>query len=224
MSSLGMLQLVSPALPVGGFCYSEGLEYLVQENQITNESTIKDWLTAELLRGQDRIEAAAQKQLREHLIKWNNSESNFHKSIVYEWNSWLLALRYAPEMRKQQSQMGHSLLELLSDLGHPLPNKRNDHCWPIAWSWAGLAWDISLSELIRGYLYNWVANQLSAAVRLIPLGPTKAQAVQFSLSNLIKGQAEFLEKQNPKNIWTADIGATMAQQSHEELYSKLFRS
>ena len=224
MKSLGMLQLISPALPVGAFSYSEGLEWLIQKGRISNESAMLDWLKAELLRGQLRIEAAAQTPIRDALQKWAEYKSLDSKIEVSEWNCWLLALRDASTVRMQHCQMGQSLIKLISDLGHPLPDNSKDFSWPVAWAWAGLAWNLSIIEVIEGYLYSWVANQLSAAVRLIPLGPTNAQGMQCNLLPLISNQAELLLKKDPREIWTGDIGATSAQMSHSELYSRLFRS
>ena len=51
MTSLALLQLVSPALPVGAFSYSEGLEVLIQAGSISDEQAIQAWLEAELQRG-----------------------------------------------------------------------------------------------------------------------------------------------------------------------------
>ena len=59
MTSLALLQLVSPALPVGAFSYSEGLEVLIQAGSIADEQAIQAWLEAELQRGAVRLEAAA---------------------------------------------------------------------------------------------------------------------------------------------------------------------
>ncbi len=224
MKSLGILQLTSPALPIGAFSYSEGLEWLIHQGKIWNEATMFDWLEAELLRGQLRIEAAAQTPIRDALKKWTELKSSNAKNEVLEWNGWLLALRDASTVRLQHQQMGQSLIKLLTDLGHPLPDHSKDFCLPVAWAWAGFAWDLSRIEVIEAYLYNWVANQISAAVRLIPLGPTKAQGLQCNLLPLISKQAELLLNKDPHQIWTGDIGATFAQMSHSELYSRLFRS
>ena len=57
MTSLALLQLVSPALPVGAFSYSEGLEVLIQAGSIADEQAIQAWLEAELQRGAVRLEA-----------------------------------------------------------------------------------------------------------------------------------------------------------------------
>ncbi len=224
MNSLEMFQLVSPSLPVGAFSYSEGLEWLVQNKKVSDELTLNKWLKSELLRGQIRIEAAAQSHIRAALQDWIFKETANCRVQVEEWDSWLLALRDATSIRSQQRQMGQSLMKLLLDLGHSLPDQSTGFTWPIAWAWAGIAWKLEQSEVINGYLYSWVANQLNAALRLLPLGPTKAQNLQCQLNPIIKDQGEMLSGKNPHNLWAGDMGATMAQLSHAELYSRLFRS
>ena len=221
---LEFLQLVSPSLPVEAFSYSEGLEWLVQNKKITNEKTLFNWIESELSRGQITIEASSIPHIMEDLVDWRDKKDEQYKSLIEEWNSWLTSLRDSPEIRSQQTQMGESLLQLLIDLDHPLPNNEKKFIWPIAWAWAGVCWDITQIDLVEGFLYSWVANQLSAALRLLSLGPTKAQQLQKKSLLLIRSQASYLLKQNPKEIWISDVGAIMAQQSHIELYSRLFRS
>ena len=222
MSSLSLVQLVSPALPVGAFSYSEGLELLVQRESLNDLTNVAEWLEAELIRGQVIIEAAALRPLRQSLSNWKFSAE--HGNDVLDWAHWLIALRDASEVRAQQQQMGRSLLQLLADLGHPLPDGGLDFGWPVAWAWAGLVWEIPPLEVVQGYLYGWVANQLSAAVRLVPLGPTQAQRLQYQLQPLIETQASKLFNADPRQLWCGGVGASMAQLSHAELYSRLFRS
>ena len=221
---LELLQLISPSLPVGAFSYSEGLEWLVQNKKVYDEITLFHWIESELSRGQITIEASSISHLMRALANWKDHQDVKYKLIVQEWNSWLSSLRDSPEVRSQQTQMGESLLQLLIDLDHPLPDNEKKFIWPIAWAWAGVSWDIAQIDLVEGFLYSWVANQLSAALRLLSLGPTKAQQLQKKSLLLIKSQASFLLQQNPKEIWISDVGAIMAQQSHIELYSRLFRS
>ena len=111
----------------------------------------------------------------------NDLPTTSSKALVNEWNSWLLAIRDSSEIRMQQRQMGYSLVHLLDELGHPLPDRSKDLSWPMAWGWAGLEWDLSRLEVIEGYLYGWVANQLSAVLRLLPYGPNKVQGMQLQL-------------------------------------------
>ncbi len=221
---LEFLQLLSPSLPVGAFSYSEGLEWLVQNKKVNNETTLFNWIESELSRGQITIEASSISYIMKDLVDWKNNRDAQHKFVIEEWNSWLSSLRDSPDVRSQQTQMGESLLQLLIDLDHPLPDNEKKFIWPIAWAWAGVCWNIPPIDLVEGFLYSWVANQLSAALRLLSLGPTKAQKLQKKSLLIIKSQAKYLSQQNPKEVWISDVGAIMAQQSHVELYSRLFRS
>ncbi len=223
MTSLALLQLVSPALPVGAFSYSEGLEVLVQTNGLNDEQAVQDWLTAELTRGALRLEVAALPKLRQQLELWVHQGDVQGRYGVENLDGWLLATREASELRAQQRQMGQSLVQLLNDLGHPLPESVR-FSWPAAWAWAASAMAIPVLEMLEGYLYGWVANQLSAAVRLVPLGPTRAQVLQQRLLPLIQEQAMQLQDMDPQQMWSAGVGASLTQLAHAELYSRLFRS
>lgn len=223
MTSLALLQLVSPALPVGAFSYSEGLEVLVQSGVLKDETTLEQWLRAELERGALRLEAAALSGFASDLSRWVVAADPSARCRVLELDGWLLATREAAEVRTQQRQMGGSLLQLLTDLGHALPEPV-PLAWPAAWAWAAVALKVPVQEMVEGYLYGWVANQLSAAVRLVPLGPTRAQVQQQRLLPLIADQARQLLGQDPRELWTGGVGASLAQLAHAELYSRLFRS
>ena len=222
MTSLALLQLVSPALPVGAFSYSEGLEVLIQNGALNNEFELQHWIEAELQRGALRLEAAALKPLRALFQGWENEGLEMPSDLI-SLDGWLLALRESAEVRAQQVQMGGSLLALMADLGHPLPQPVV-LAWPAAWAWAALSLKISEQEMVEGYLYGWVANQLSAAVRLVPLGPTTAQRVHQQLLPMIRDQASVLKDQDPRTLWSGGAGAGLAQLAHAELYSRLFRS
>jgi urease accessory protein len=222
MTSLALLQLVSPALPVGAFSYSEGLEVLIQNGSLIDELDLQHWIEAELQRGALRLEAAALNPLRVQLQRWEQERSEMLSELM-SLDGWLLALRESAEVRAQQGQMGGSLLQLMVDLGHPLPQPVV-LAWPAAWAWAALSLKISELEMVEGYLYGWVANQLSAAVRLVPLGPTTAQRIQQQLLPMIREQASVLKDQDPYTLWCGGAGAGLAQLAHAELYSRLFRS
>lgn len=206
-----MFQLISPALPVGAFSYSEGLEVLVQRGLLLDGAGVRAWLEAELQRGTLVLEAASLPSL---LLA--------EAAELRERDSWLLALREAAEVRAQQRQMGASLLGLLADLGFNPPAL--NLAWPAAFALAGRALEVGATELVEAYLYGWVANQLSAALRLVPLGPTEAQRLQLGLAPLIAQRALELAAADPHQLWSGGVGAGLAQLRHAELYSRLFRS
>lgn len=223
MTSLALLQLVSPALPVGAFSYSEGLEVLIQSGTLVDENSLLQWLEAELQRGSVRLEAAALRLLVDNLNGWCRRTDPAARDRLIELDGWLLACREAAEVRAQQRQMGQSLLQLLAEMGHVLPEAPG-LSWPAAWAWAAMALDVPIEEMVQGYLYSWVANQLSAAVRLLPLGPIRAQVLQQRLLPLITAQASQLQSVDPWSLWNGGVGSAMAQLAHAELYSRLFRS
>jgi urease accessory protein len=222
-----LFQLISPALPVGAFSYSEGLEVLVQQGRINSAEALHGWLAAELQRGALGVEAAALVPLLQAIAagQW---------STVDDLDGWLLALREAPEVRAQQRQMGRSLTQLLGELGWRLPpgagqgaattTTAQGLAWPAAWAWAGHCLGVPSTDLVEAYLYAWVASQISAAVRLVPIGPTQGQGLQLRLAPLLAQRAAELVHTDPHTMWSGGVGAGLAQLGHAELYSRLFRS
>lgn len=229
---LRLFQLVSPALPVGAFSYSEGLEVLVQAGELRDSDGVARWLEAELCRGALPIEAATLPRLMQALARWRQAPDGLAWQEVLELDGWLLAQREAAEMRAQQRQMGRSLLQLLADLGLALPMAKTATepavacflAWPAAWAWAAVALELTPEDAVEAYLYGWVANQLSAAVRLVPLGPTESQRQQMALAPTITSRAKELARADPQALWSGGVGAGLAQLRHAELYSRLFRS
>jgi urease accessory protein len=245
---LRLFQLVSPALPVGAFSYSEGLEVLVQAGRLTAVEPLEAWLRAELLGGAITLEVAALAPLQALLQRppegmgaedTEDSEDGGAERARQGWSAltdldgWLLAQREAPELRAQQRQMGLSLLLLLADLGWPLPAAGGAGpsttatltlAWPAAFAWAACCLGLGSPAIEEAYLYGWVANQISAAVRLVPLGPTQGQRLQLALAPLIAERAHTLAAADPRTLWSSGVGASLAQLQHAELYSRLFRS
>lgn len=225
---LRLLQLVSPALPVGGFSYSEGLEVLVQRGLLADTTALGHWLMAELERGAIALESASLAGLKADLALARSGSDPGAMARVRERQGWLLAQREAPEVRAQQRQMGASLCQLLEDLGWPLPDRAaaeaSPLAWTAAWAWAGVCLELDLGGLVEAYLYGWTANQISAVVRLVPLRPTEAQRLQLALAPRLARRARQLVVQDPEALWSGGVGAGLAQLGHAELYSRLFRS
>jgi urease accessory protein len=219
---LRLFQLVSPALPVGAFSYSEGLEVLVQRGVIAGVEALEQWLSDELRRGAVAVEAAGLSALQNALRLHQGAGADL--SAAAELDGWLLAQREAAEVRAQQRQMGQSLVQLLADLGWPLGPGAVSLAWPAAFAWASLCLEIGSPAMEEAYLYSWVANQISAAVRLVPLGPTQGQRLQLGLAALIAERARHLAQRDPRQLCNGGVGAGLAQLQHAELYSRLFRS
>ena len=219
-------QLISPSLPVGGFCYSEGMESFLKRKKLDDHNAIKDLIVDELNFGQIRIDS---KSLLDFVDLYKCLHSSNHclkyKYRIISLNKWLIALRDSKEIRDQQRQMARSLLDLSKNLGFEFPFQLEKNIsWPLAWSWLSFCSEIDRKEMVENFIFSWTANQLSAAIRLIPMGSTKAQIIQYELLDKISNLASEIIKKDLNEIYISNISLSMAQQSHGELYTKLFRN
>ena len=217
--------LISPSLPVGGFCYSEGLESFLKIKNLEESDHIRDLITNELKIGQIRIEAKCLIKfvdIYEELKVANNVKNNRR---LLNLDKWLLSFRDTVEIRDQQTQMAKSLFELTKEFGFEyLYEKNKNISWSLAWSWACFSFQINKLEMIENFIYAWTANQLSAAIRLIPMGSIKAQTIQLELLNLISEVSQEIVDSNINDLYVGNISLSMAQQNHNDLYTKLFRN
>ena len=218
--------LISPSLPVGGFCYSEGLESYLHNKKLDNTSDIKDLIKNELKFGQIRIDAKCLINFFDLFLELKeNINVKDNKRKLLSLDKWLLSSRDSNEIREQQTQMSKSLLELSKEFGFEYLYETNKYTtWSLAWSWVCFCFEINKLEMIENFIYAWTANQLSAAVRLMPMGSTRAQIIQLELLDLISDLSKEIVDKDIKDLYVGNISLTMAQQKHNDLYTKLFRN
>ena len=218
--------LISPNLPVGGFCYSEGLESYLNTKDLKDSNSVKELIINELKIGQIRLDARILLDFFDIFHDMNhgkNLKSNLQKLLSLD--KWILSSKDSVEMRAQQTQMAKSLLDLAKEFGFEYLYEKNQKCsWPLAWSWACFCFEITKLEMVENFFYAWSANQLSAALRIIPIGSTKAQLIQRDLLAIISKVSKEIMDEKIDNIYFGNIGLAMAQQNHNDLYTKLFRN
>jgi urease accessory protein len=217
-----LLQLASPALPVGAYSYSEGLEALAELGKVTSQEMLAQWLTQELRRGAVRLEAAV-------MIRSYEGVHNQDFDAVMRWNSWLTAARETEELRQQSLQMGRSLLKLLLDLHPELitgyePLQKEGCNFAIAYAIAAAHYQIDSHAALLAYLYSWTANLVSAGVKLIPLGQTAGQRLLLAMQPALKQAAEAITTLQTDDLCSCSWGLSLASMAHERQYSRLFRS
>ena len=218
--------LISPNLPVGGFCYSEGLESYLNTKNLKDSNSVKELIISELKIGQIRLDARLLLDFFDIFIELNddkNIKSNFQKLLSLD--QWILSSKDSVEMREQQTQMAKSLFDLTKEFGFEfLYKKNNKNSWPLAWSWSSYCFEINKLEMVENFFYAWSANQLSAALRIIPIGSTKAQLIQRDLLAIISKVSKEIMDKEIDDIYFGNVGLAMAQQNHNDLYTKLFRN
>jgi urease accessory protein len=219
-SLLTLLQLTSPALPVGAYSYSEGLESLVEGRWITNENQLQQWIVESMQTGSIGLEAAI-------LLRAHRAGVAKDGEQLSHWNNWLTATRETAELQKQSWQMGRSLLKLLGDLHGPtaLPLLDGEECnFAIAFAIAAVLGGIDEQTTLLGYLYSWASNLVSAGVKLIPLGQTAGQRLMLGLQGPIGENLERIMVLPAEQLYSCSWGLALASMAHETQYSRLFRS
>lgn len=218
---LNLLQLSSPALPVGAYSYSEGLEALVDNGTIKNELSLKHWLQQELSYGAIRLEAAIMVRAYEATLLKNVQDLSY-------WNHWLSAARETEELRQQSWQMGRSLVRLLLQLQPqltPLINAAGTPCnFAIAFGMAAAEGKIARSDATLGYLHSWATNLITAGIKLIPLGQTTGQNLLLDLQSHLLDTTEIVMTLEDDNLNSCGWGLALASMAHETQYTRLFRS
>ncbi|NMG10038.1 urease accessory protein UreF [Brasilonema sp. UFV-L1] len=218
---LYLLQLASPALPVGAYSYSEGLETLVENGTINNQAALQHWLEAELRYGAIRLEAAVM------VRAYQSVKVGDFKALSY-WNLWLSAVRETEELRASSWQMGRSLLRLLAELHPqfiPIVNTVGNPCnYAVAFGIAAAHWDINIKAALLGYLHTWVGHMVTAGVKLIPLGQTAGQQLLLDLQGLLSDAVNEIIELKDEELSCCSWGLSLASMKHETLYTRLFRS
>ena len=218
--------LISPNLPVGGFCYSEGMESYLHNKNLKDSNSVKDLIISELKIGQIRLDARLLLDFFDifNKIKDDKISKNCLQKLL-SLDKWILSSKDSVEMRDQQTQMAKSLIDLTKELGFNYPYENNKKTsWPLAWSWSCYCFEITKLEMVENFFYSWSANQLSAALRIIPIGSTKAQLIQKDLLEIISKVSKEIMDKEIDDIYFGNIGLAMAQQNHNDLYTKLFRN
>lgn len=221
---LRLLQLTSPALPVGAYSYSEGLEWAIDRGIITSARQLQDWLIQDLNYGGIRIEGAV-------MVRACRAIDLGDRPDLLHWNQWLSASRETEELRNQSWQMGRSLLRLLDDLELPdgLASGINwadlTPCnFAVAFGIVAHRWEIPIEDALIGYLQSWASNLISAGIKLIPLGQTAGQQLHLNLSPIIMAASEAILGLKDNDLRSSNWGVILASMGHETQYSRLFRS
>ena len=221
-SLLKLSWLASPALPVGGFSYSEGLEAAVEAGLVGNEAQAGDWLVDQLQLGQARSDLAV---LAQAVPAWR--ERNFAR--VRELNDWLLQTRETHELRLQTEQMGRSLLEWLRNdaQAEQLPLAQCaalPPSYPVAFALAASTSAASTGEIVLACAFGWAENMMQSAIKTVPLGQSAGQRILARLAQVIPQAVDhaLASTDEDRQAFTPMLAILSSQ--HETQYSRLFRS
>ncbi len=219
-----LLQLASPALPVGAYTYSQGLEWAVESGVIHNESSAGVWISDLLDHGIACYEAPLLNAL---MAAWSADDA----AEIATLNAEFIASRESAELRAETLQMGFSMRRLVNDLRDASLTGVAERfgtfpevAFPTAWSGVAAAWHIAPDAALPAYLWSWAENQVMAALKAVPLGQAAGQRLLAKIGGKIP-IAAVNAKNRPKTAWSNFTPAfAIACARHETQYSRLFRS
>ncbi len=220
MSLTRLLQLASPALPVGAYTYSQGLEWAVEAGTVTNEATALAWIGDQLEWNLGRFEAPL-------LAQMMAAQKVGAGETAMELDARYLASRESAELRAETLQMGYSLRRLIDDLSLPVAVPPTP-TFPTVWSALAVAWAIEPAEALTAWLWSWAENQVMAALKAVPLGQAAGQRILLEIGRRIPAVVEravTLDEDDLSNsLSNFAPGFAIACSRHETQYSRLFRS
>jgi len=217
--NLRLLQLASPALPVGAYSYSQGLEAAVEAGLVRDAVSTVEWVEGVLQLSMARLEVPI---LLRQLAAWHAGD---HAGAA-RWNAEFMASRESAELRAETLQMGFSLLRLLRDLGEEVGalGAIEELAYPTAFAHAAVAWNVLPREAVSAYLYSWVENQVLAAVKCVPLGQTDGQRMLLVLTEGVGAAIDLAASLRDDELTNFAPGLALLSARHETQYTRIFRS
>jgi len=219
---LRLLQLASPALPVGGFSYSEGIEAAVAHQLVHDEASAQTWLVDHLHLVQSRSELPV---IAQAIPAWQRHDEQQLKTL----NDWVIQTRESFEMRLQTEQMGRSLLIWLRNQAdaEPLRMKTCEELpptWPLAFALALSTHDIPVRQGLVAAVFGWAENMVQATIKAVPLGQLSGQRILAALATEIPSAVDHAMQVTTENRQAFSPRLAILSARHETQYSRLFRS
>ncbi|MDB5871499.1 MAG: ureF [Ramlibacter sp.] len=215
---LQLIWLASPALPIGGFSYSEGLEAAVDRGLVHDEASTASWLTDQLHLSLARCDLAV---IGEAITAWRCDDL----ARIAALNAWVLQTRETAELRQQTEQMGRSLVEWLRAVQPELAARAGAPVtYPVAFALAASAGTAAPRDYLLAFAFGWAENMMQAAIKSAPLGQSAGQRILARLAAEIPLAVDnaLALRDDERQAFSPMLAILSAQ--HETQYSRLFRS
>ncbi|OZG73886.1 urease accessory protein UreF [Hahella sp. CCB-MM4] len=221
---LRLFNLISPALPVGAFAYSQGLEWAIEEGGVDSPEAISDWIANILRYNISHTDIPV-------MARMINALAAHDREMLLFWNQWSLASRETQELLDEDRQVGKAMLKVLQQ--HSInPQSYFDisidgDVQPsllLGWSLAAWHWEIDTQTAVTGFCWSWLENQITVAGKTLPLGQSQAQKILGELMPVIERSVDVGLSLTDEQMGHSLPGWTMACALHETQYSRLFRS
>lgn len=217
---LRLLHLASPALPIGAFHFSQGLEYAVEAGTVKDECSAREWIVGIVRYSIATLDLPV-------LVRLHRAYQCEDAAAIAHWSARILAARETEELRAEDRHMGLALARILRELGisPQLDGSESAQASYVAmFARACAAWNIPEPDVLQTYAWAWAENQTIAAVKLVPLGQTAGQRILHALIPILESSSAHALTLADEDIGTTCLMQTFASARHETQYTRLFRS
>jgi urease accessory protein len=215
---LHLLQFASPALPIGGYSYSQGLEAALEGGTVHDAATARGWIARQL----DEVQARWDAPILWRLLKAFEAGD---AAAAGSWGDCFLASRDTAEFRAETVQMGYSLARLVADLGVADSAALGaEPTLPLAFACAAQGLGIPHEEALLATLFSWAENQVLVCVKSVPLGQVAGQRLLLSLRPDIERAALLARTLPDRDLSNWAPGLSMLSMRHEVQHGRLYRS
>ncbi|MEO8019197.1 MAG: urease accessory UreF family protein [Pseudomonadota bacterium] len=221
---LRLLHLASPALPIGAFHFSQGLEYAVENGWVKDEPDALDWIAGLAAASLATLDLPVLHRLQ---AAWAQSDP----AAVLRWNAFLIASRETEELRLEDRHLGSALLRVLAEFqlttdlfGANVAQNSIGVAHATAFAFACARWAINPASALQAYSWAWVENQVLAAVKLVPLGQSAGQRMLHALHARLVAICARSMICADSDIGISTALNAVASGRHETQYTRLFRS
>ncbi len=224
-SLLSLLHISSPALPVGAFAYSQGLEYALDHGWCSNRDDVESWIQDNLQYGLGQLDLPM-------FVRLYTAWSHKDKEQVRYWNQSVLAFRETKELYLEDIQVGSAYAQW--HLGQCEEGKQETRQQYLDYvdkptvvtmsTLAAVLSHIDLNTALLGFAWSWCENQIACASKAMPMGQTDGQKILQGLIPKIVLVCEEAKRIKDDEIGTGLMGLAVASSLHEQQYSRLFRS
>lgn len=213
---LALMHLSSPALPIGAFAYSSGLESAIELGWVNDEEALENWLRGMIL-GLSHLDIPV-------LLRLFQVRSDHDWTAQQYWSDYIRASRETRELLFEDEQQAYALMRLLKGQHIDVSTLPTEPAFMAVYALAADSWGLRSSWSALGYLWSWLENQLTVASKTLPLGQTAAQRLLLLLKPMLSEYAAYATTVTDDDLGLSLPGQVHASCLHESQYSRLFRS
>jgi urease accessory protein len=217
---------LSPAFPTGSYGYSHGLEWAVEAGHVHDRRSLIDWLEADLCYGSGRNEAI-------FFSEASRCATNDDRATLFEVAELAAAFRGTSEFALESSQQAAACLATLRQvwpdgvldwLSQILCERHVQPVLALVLGVRSATQGIPAGLALPAFLQSYVANLVTAGVRLIPLGQTDGQLAIAELEDAVLAASAQAKTATIDDLGSAAFMVELASMEHETQYTRLFRS